>query len=975
MFLLPIAQDVRLKGHFPWLTFVIIAACIGIHVSAQSDHELVLEALELQRVSRSPGVRFDVPIEWEGDMSSALRPRMKDGVPVRSMPLDEALPLLIERDPIVRWQYHPGHFDLNVVRYAFVHADWAHLLTNMLLLLLTGVPLERRFGARRFSSLYTAGAIAGALAFGLTHTETPEIGLLGASGAVAALMGAFCYFFFSARFTFFYLVLLIVYPVWGTFRAPAWVVLPLWLLTELAMVALGQDALSPVAHSAHVAGFMTGLLVALLWQAFLPDLRIRYSRLRTQVAARPADLVAREAAFATALELNALTDAQRDLQRAIKDEFPAATVVSFYRRLREHAPDFVLKGRQLAHVRRAALELGDPQVQVETTNRLCGVMPLGSRLSSWLREAAAAQDALGRPELAAQTRNFLWEAGYTLEGRRRSGLPEGPGSSQEAVSAFGADSSTLARPEGAQPVQVSSWPPDKESMPPTISMRPDAKRCDEHGLAAIAHCCACERPVCAVCSVKEAGGARRCKTCLEVLSAERPASDGAALGVRLLGSLAMCLAVLTPGLIPILMLSGAEGLRVVLAVAILEAVWLGVAGYGLCFFRPWSRLLMMVGLVVQVLGGTVSVLSAEGPSRGLPLFLVCCNLGLLVFLARPQVAGLFHVDAVSNRKRMNLPVGIPIVGWFLIALGAASAVLLALMPRLTGDDFAERLAATPAPGSLPVDVPQMLPDGVPFRLHVTYARKHWPATSASPLPAPELHIEFSARGRAAQQTGSRTTAIELADGTLIVREAGHERSCGNLQVMVTAPFFEMRSPNHCDLLEEPKYVEALKIQVLNQNYSLAWAFPEAGERKVGQRWDLAPSARSRVSREVFADHVARRFQAGLEIRELATCGRQTCAVVEMDLSGSRDTRLGAVRGVEQCAARERLLLPLDPQSRSYAWERRAETRTRTPTGAGVDVVLLRREELVFGEEGILFDAQRLSTAPPRTPAEQVEGSL
>jgi len=131
----------------------------------------------------------------------------------------------------------------------------------MLFLWLAGAALEDRWGKARFAALYVAGAVASAGFFNLLYSG-PETTLIGASGAISALMGAFLVFFTRMQIYFAY---------WfgiraGTFQAIAYVALPLWFGEQLfdAWLASNARGMSTVAFTAHIGGFLFGLAVALV---------------------------------------------------------------------------------------------------------------------------------------------------------------------------------------------------------------------------------------------------------------------------------------------------------------------------------------------------------------------------------------------------------------------------------------------------------------------------------------------------------------------------------------------------------------------------------------------------------------------------------------------------------------------------------------------------------------------------------------
>jgi membrane associated rhomboid family serine protease len=153
----------------------------------------------------------------------------------------------------------------------FVHAGWLHLLGNLLFLHVFGGAVEQRMGRLRFAVCYLTAGYAAMLGFALVHHSSTEP-LVGASGAVSAVLGAFLYLHPTARVTGLFPFLYFL-PL----RLPAWLVLVFWL--ALQWIAARDDTGGPgVAHLAHVAGFLLGFLYA--WA--------RFRRFRTATVGTPA---------------------------------------------------------------------------------------------------------------------------------------------------------------------------------------------------------------------------------------------------------------------------------------------------------------------------------------------------------------------------------------------------------------------------------------------------------------------------------------------------------------------------------------------------------------------------------------------------------------------------------------------------------------------------------------------------------------
>ena len=154
---------------------------------------------------------------------------------------------------------------LTLISSQFLHGGWLHLLGNLLFLWIFGNNVEDRLGRLRFLLFYLVG---GAMA-GLTQVAIdPEstIPTIGASGAIAATLGAYLVLFPRARITslvflgFFYQLI----------DVPAVIVLVFWFLLQLidGIASLGvTDAGGGVAFFAHIGGFVFGALVGVVVRA------------------------------------------------------------------------------------------------------------------------------------------------------------------------------------------------------------------------------------------------------------------------------------------------------------------------------------------------------------------------------------------------------------------------------------------------------------------------------------------------------------------------------------------------------------------------------------------------------------------------------------------------------------------------------------------------------------------------------------
>lgn len=148
----------------------------------------------------------------------------------------------------------------------FLHAGWVHLGGNMLYLAIFGNNVEDRMGPWWFLAFYLASGIVASLAqaFG---TGFPAIEVLGASGAIAGVLGAYVLLFPRARVV----TAVFVVFIFELARIPAWIVIGVWFVLQLGagIATIGPTAqVGGVAYLAHVGGFLAGMvLIAPVWIA------------------------------------------------------------------------------------------------------------------------------------------------------------------------------------------------------------------------------------------------------------------------------------------------------------------------------------------------------------------------------------------------------------------------------------------------------------------------------------------------------------------------------------------------------------------------------------------------------------------------------------------------------------------------------------------------------------------------------------
>src|SRR3989454_6233533 len=155
----------------------------------------------------------------------------------------------------------PGGFFVPIFASMFLHGGWLHLLGNMLFLFVFGRSVEDRFGHLKFTLIYFLGGLGGAIVhiFFSAGSRVPSIG---ASGAIAGVLGAYAASFPGARIT----TIIPLFFFFWTVEVPALLLLGYWFLiqffTGFAMLAIQSATGGGVAWWAHVGGFLVGLFLA-----------------------------------------------------------------------------------------------------------------------------------------------------------------------------------------------------------------------------------------------------------------------------------------------------------------------------------------------------------------------------------------------------------------------------------------------------------------------------------------------------------------------------------------------------------------------------------------------------------------------------------------------------------------------------------------------------------------------------------------
>ncbi len=208
-----------------------------------------------------PGLRWAVPLLFAAIWLAFLWSISRPDEARRSLWMDWGAPSTGLGNPQDWWAALRDGSVLRLFTALFLHADWSHLLGNLVFLLIFGLPAERVLGPWRLLLLFLLGGAAANLA-ALYAMGSPDQIIIGASGAVSALLGAYLALFPGAR-------LGVVLPL-GLFlefvRAPAYLLIGVWAALQIVFAYIGPS-FGMVAWSAHLSGFLFGIVYGLYVRA------------------------------------------------------------------------------------------------------------------------------------------------------------------------------------------------------------------------------------------------------------------------------------------------------------------------------------------------------------------------------------------------------------------------------------------------------------------------------------------------------------------------------------------------------------------------------------------------------------------------------------------------------------------------------------------------------------------------------------
>lgn len=157
---------------------------------------------------------------------------------------------------IVPDEVSSGHDVHALVSSMFLHGGWMHLLGNMLFLYIFGDNVEDLLGHLGYAAFYFASGI-GAGALQVVADPGSVIPVVGASGAIAGVMGGYLLLFPRARIDILIFLIVIVRII----SVPAWMMLGLWFGMQVVNGASSPAGTGGVAYWAHAGGFVTGMIL------------------------------------------------------------------------------------------------------------------------------------------------------------------------------------------------------------------------------------------------------------------------------------------------------------------------------------------------------------------------------------------------------------------------------------------------------------------------------------------------------------------------------------------------------------------------------------------------------------------------------------------------------------------------------------------------------------------------------------------
>jgi membrane associated rhomboid family serine protease len=234
--MIPVSDAIRSRT-FPYVNVALIISCVVIFI-----YELTLSGLDLDDFFFDHGV---IPVQ------------------------------------LVNWLREPSGLEepLTLITSAFIHGGFLHLGGNMLFLWVFGDNVEDALGHVRYLAFYLVAAV-GAVALQVAIDTDEAIPMIGASGAIAGVLGGYLVLYPAARVGVFipWLFFFGAFPVPAVLRIGFWFVLQLF--SGFASMGTATGVSDGVAVWAHLGGFITGFAILLMLRPFIPRRSLSQPRRR-----------------------------------------------------------------------------------------------------------------------------------------------------------------------------------------------------------------------------------------------------------------------------------------------------------------------------------------------------------------------------------------------------------------------------------------------------------------------------------------------------------------------------------------------------------------------------------------------------------------------------------------------------------------------------------------------------------------------
>jgi membrane associated rhomboid family serine protease len=249
-------HDLNPLRRTPWVTYALVAANVVV---------LLLTPVSIGVMAAQPGPAALCHQAAFYDRYAAIPHELVTDRPLRLVPTGQLAP----GHPGSCLLGKPGYRKsppLSVLWSMFLHAGWLHLLGNMLFLVVFGNNVEDRMRKLPFLIFYLGCGYVAAYGFAAIYPASTSP-LIGASGAIAGVLGAYLVLYPRAR-----VWSLVPFLLFLPLRIPAWLVLGLWFVLQwVYSVGVTTSGAGSVAYLAHIFGFLAGAVVGLAMRILSPE--------------------------------------------------------------------------------------------------------------------------------------------------------------------------------------------------------------------------------------------------------------------------------------------------------------------------------------------------------------------------------------------------------------------------------------------------------------------------------------------------------------------------------------------------------------------------------------------------------------------------------------------------------------------------------------------------------------------------------